>query len=312
MNRFSDIEFLSKARNVGCLTLGQNKINILHKEGYHGLLDGRKIIEADTYQEFITEANPILTEVICRVCKTSGVKEAKAGKNTESKNSGYGKIMDSLMKAISKHPEEVSVYVLSIKPDEMSENTLNKAIRKGKKEASYQNLPHYIDVLKDYSDTVEKTMAFSGTLLRTRFSRDMWGSKEVDKVLSKIRDRKKKASDSIINFERAIEVSDRNMKPLYFYLKNANQDNSEQKDKLNRLIKDFYAIKGFLSYLAKMMFPLYDIDWVFKKHTGYPTTWFFNSSVFYEFLYCFENLIESLIETVGLERRVIEPLSVLK
>jgi len=81
---------------------------------------------------------------------------------------------------------------------------------------------------------------------------------------------------------------------------------------VSRISENFIPVKNMISSLAQILHRLYDIDWVFKKYTGYPTTWFFNSSVFYDFLYSFENLIKSLIKTASIESGFIEPLLVWK
>ena len=67
---------------------------------------------------------------------------------------------------------------------------------------------------------------------------------------------------------------------------------------LSRIIHDFYR--------------LYDIGEVFKKQTGYPPTWFFDSSVFYDFQYGFENLIRHLVRMAKADATLIEPLYDLK
>jgi hypothetical protein len=54
------------------------------------------------------------------------------------------------------------------------------------------------------------------------------------------------------------------------------------------------------------------MDATFQKHTGFPATWFFCSSVFMDFLYEYENLIEHLIKAANIESFLIEPLLVLK
>jgi hypothetical protein len=78
----------------------------------------------------------------------------------------------------------------------------------------------------------------------------------------------------------------------------------------SKLINDFFTIKKAMSNMVHALYDLYDIDWVFKKYAGYPTTWFFNSSIFFNFINGYDTMVENLIKAVKIESDMIEPLFV--
>jgi hypothetical protein len=64
--------------------------------------------------------------------------------------------------------------------------------------------------------------------------------------------------------------------------------------------------------MAQGLYPLFSIDEMFKKATGYPTTWAFDPSTFYDFQFCYDGLVKNLVRLAKTELAVIEPLFVWK
>jgi hypothetical protein len=78
------------------------------------------------------------------------------------------------------------------------------------------------------------------------------------------------------------------------------------------MINDFFSVKNKVSKTVGVLYPLFSIDKIFKKATGYPTTWAFDPSTFYDFQYCYDGLVKKLVRLAKLEMSAIEPMFIWK
>ena len=291
MQIFADYE----TNLIGQIKVGCNFINIVFDGNKHSsFLNGSKILEANSKSEFLNSI-PIVSLINSSLCDESEHEVNLYFKKAET----YSGMMGDLSNELSKS-DKIKKVVLKRKP---SEHEYNKPVQ-AKKWASL-GLREYQRNLKSFSENMESSRSMSSILLKTQFPQTMWGGKEVTEVLSNI-GKEKNAVDLLMeNFDGAIERSDRMINGVALMAKKGSKIYSTPTEAVRLIVQDFFLIKEILFKMSQALYGLYNIDSVFKKYTGYPTTWFFNSSIFYDFLYSFDNMIKDLVKTSVAEKIAI-------
>jgi hypothetical protein len=218
---------------------------------------------------------------------------------------GFADFVKTILDTVNKSRSE-KIRVLEEKPDEREENTsLENAV-------CAEDLSMYREGLKSFSETFEDAMESSVILLRTVFPRTMWGAKELKSSLSKM----KTASAEIYNdkekFEIAVEQSD----SLLGHLASCLFDNAGSPkvavNSIDHITTNFLTMKRIMASFLQSFYKLYTSDQLIKKCSGYPATWFFDPSVFYNFLERYEDVSNNLIDISRAVSSVIRPLDTWK
>lgn len=282
-------------RIFGALNIGKDTLSFRRTDNrYDGLLNGRLLTESDTQKKFSLKAAPVLTLVASSLGKNCGI---RGWKTSDS-------LLDSLLDAIKKNVNDVEIQVLDAAPDEITDNS-----PKEMKTADIINgVSDYRDSLEAFKDILVDTRRQADVLLRTKLPSTMWGEKKVATILSSIKLELPEARQWENDLEATIESSERKAWTAVRMLKTAGSKQIIGETASDMECK-FQSIKKAISTLAQSLYRLSSIDGVFKKSTGYPATWFFDSSVFYDFLYNYENLVASLIKTARFESNVMVPLT---
>jgi len=281
---------------VGSTTVQISKIG----KCFYSLIDNRVILANKSEKEFISKSIPIIALIINSLKRTAQV-DALRWKPLDK---NYTSLIDQTLKAIKDDPAPAKLFVLESKPDEIQDNfspveASGKSLDKG--------LEEYKLCLKKFGDTIEAVTHGAGVLLRTNLEKGMWGSKEVMAVLSDIKADMTVVGEESEVIENCIERSDRQASFIQSALR-SKKASEQTKDVIGKAINNFSVIKSYMSGLAQASQNLYSIDSLFKTKVGYPATWFFNGSIYNDYMLDHENLVDHLIKSASLEAKVIEPL----
>lgn len=277
-------------RLVGKISAGQDFIGLhIDSRSFYGTVNGCRITESETKKRFVDRAVPVIAMAAVEVCKKNPVLVWKANKDQGA--------MDEVLKQLSGKIDESKVTVLTLPPDEQQDSGMREM------KASGPDLDKYQDVLPELSEPVCKCWDLSDGLLRTNIPKTMWGGKKIQSFLNGVRTDMDGIKNDFERFEIAVEHTDRNLR-----MAKAANDPRSSSVVAGRLIEGFRDIKSALSKTAQITHRLFDADRVFKKEAGYPATWFFPPSVYYDFLYNFEGLVKGMVKAATLEKSVIIPL----
>ena len=270
-----------------------------YKNHFYPVLNGSQLYEPKTQANFTENILPI-----------AGILTATLVKKAESSSqilyeeaSPYAGMLNQFVQNLEKDLG-VKVQVLTVVPDEIQNNYPNDFIKLAKSNPGL--IAEYRNTILAASRNVQDCVELAEALLNTNFPKTMWGVQGVQKVLAKVGDGLEKMAPALEQLEASVEHSDTRLRQLHRGLVSGADLRGWQA--LTELVGDFVKIKGLLANMAQVLYQLCDIDRVFKKQTGYPTTWFFNSSTFYDFIYCFENLLNDLIKMAAAESSTIDPL----
>jgi len=197
----------------------------------------------------------------------------------------------TIIKQISENIPTDSVMVLQDKPDEHRENT--PSTDEGVYRRFLNAVPNYRQNISEYTETKNNLLNLSEALCRSKFSSSMWGADKVIRRIASIRDDLKEMKEGEENFDRAVEDIGRNEKRMILFVSGRSKS-PEAKKIFGQFGSDFNEIKSFMTRLAMSLARLNRIDGVFKKYTGYPATWFFNPSLFYDFQYNYDTLTDHI------------------
>jgi methyl-accepting chemotaxis protein len=284
------------------MKIGSDTINI-SKNGKHfyTLLNRRSVFESKSEKDLINRTSPVISALLKTLCKQGNIKEIQIAKKKD-----YREMLDMTMKGISDNLGNVEVSVLEMVPDEIEDNSPAEV-----RTANFKDLQSVNENFLSISENIENLKHVSSILLKTNLPKDMWGSKEVTSVFNSVKSNMDSMSDSLEHAGTCAEKSE----GLLRYLSSFNEKTSniqQTRTIVGNILENFSTIKTALSELSQNSHGLYDIDSTFKRCTGYPATWFLNSSILYDFLFEFETLIENLIKMSKIEGNIIGPLLVWK
>lgn len=296
----SDRLFAPKGKTQGILEINQDNILISrYKRHILSYLNNSRLTESKSSKNFITKSMPVLSMLINEL----------APKRINLKQSNENNMLNQLVDVLNRNKNDLEVFVLKLKPDEIVQNKPRQI------QAAYNGLPSRIDgyqedILK-ISENIKDIKHLSNILLGTTLPKTMWGAKEVQKVLSNMQD-----ENQNINIDKIDFYTEKTKNASEFLNKVISRGINVNLENLNRVIKNisnnFFNIKNIISSMAQNLYGLFDINKTFKNATGYPATWFLDSSIFYDFCYDFENLVNDMIKCARLENNVIEPILIWK
>ena len=294
---------------LGEIHIGSDSIQI-SKIGRHlyTLLNNKAIMMARSKKELFERVVPVLSYIIKNVSKNVQSNTVR----WKSANKNYTEMLNGMLKAISENLRPVELFVLKMKPDEIQDNTkIDKAASFTDREAMIVNMNNYCLNLKRFGENLTNLRNTSEVLLRTDLDKGIWGSKEVMAVLNDVKVEIKSLEDDFEVIEGCLEHSDKYACNLRTII-SQNISTHHTRDIIGNITENFSQLKSFKSVLAQVLLPLYKIDASFKSHVGYPATWFFNSSIFHDFLFEYESLIDNMVKCASLESKTIETLLVWK
>lgn len=295
---------------LGQMHIGSESFQISKVGRYfHTLLNNKAIMMARSKKELFDRVVPVLSYVMKNISK-------KAQSNTikwKSANKNYTEMLDKMLKDISEDLRPVELFVLKMKPDEIQDNTkVDKPVTSfTEKEMMLANLNGFCQNLKKFENNLKNIQDTSEVLLRTDLDRTIWGSEKVMSVLDNIKFEMKNLEDDFETIEGCLEHSDKFAGDLKIII-SKNLSTPYTKSVIGKITENFSLLKSFKSVLAQTLLPLYKIDASFKSHVGYPATWFLNSSIFHDFLFEYDSLIDNMVKCASLESETIETLLVWK
>ena len=262
------------------------------------LLNHRTILTADSKKEFNSKSSPVLALVIKELVKKARVNSIQGySKGTKDTTD----MMDETIKNIKDNITPVEIIMLKTIPDEIEEN--NPPVEARVSIAT--KLENYCRDMEDINTNLANIRQTSGTLLKTSLAPKMWGAKEVMKVINEMNSDKEEINNGFEQIEASMEHSGNQVRLIQASI---GRNTGTLKPLVGKVIENFSAVKSFMSRLAQSLQGLYAIDRVFKAHTGYPATWFFDPTTYMDFNFEYDNLINNLIKTASIESDVIEPL----
>jgi methyl-accepting chemotaxis protein len=294
----------SEGQILCTIKVGNDSIDISRNGRYfYTLINKRAILASCSEKDAITRTGPVISILLRSLCKQGNIKQVSVNKSYLSALKNYREMIDSMIKQISDNLGGAEISVLETVPDEIQENTPAEA-----RSASLSGLSAMKNELPIISETVENIKHMSDILLKTNLSKNVWGGKEVSSVLHETKSNLEKMSDSFELLDRTTEQLDDTLRQLTASSKNK----SQARDLIGKLIDNFSTIKTVISELAQSTNKLYDIDFTFKKATGYPATWFLNSSIYHDFMFEYDNLMEQMVKLARIEENTVSPLLVWK
>ena len=242
---------------------------------------------------------PIVGMLIMSSCRTPTTKiQAKS-------NPSYGNFLKDMINTVTKS-DQAKIQVLEEKPDEMTDNKPKES------KFNVDVLENYREGTQSYCNCYDSTLALSDVLLKTKLPKSASTFKEIDKVLAGVRNASVALSKNRESYELAAEHTGSRVGQIMTAIRSNRLNDSNIKKLLqtavNHVTADFLTMKKYLASLVLSHYPLYDIDRTFKKHTGYPATWFFDPSVYYNFTERYKDASDGLIEAVRAEASVVRPL----
>lgn len=240
--------------------------------------------------------SPIVGLLVLSNCRKPGMKiSVKA-------QSSHTDFLKDLLNTISES-DQVKVRVLDSKPDEITDNKPIEAT------LTASALEYYRDTLKNHCDCFNRTLGLSSILTKTKLPRV---ARDVEKFLNKV---KIASSNLIVNcnsYEKLAERVDTCIGQLMvaMHSNRLNDSNIKKliKTSMEQVSHGTKTMKNLSSSLLLSHYPLFQVDKEFRKATGYPVTWFFDPSCYYNFSESYKDASDNLLEVTKLETSVIQPL----
>lgn len=290
--------FARKGKPLGMVKIGPDTVGVYGcNQAVYGLINDSRILEAESSKKFAKRSVPVLSMVISQMSKEVPMEIVK--KVSPQKN-----VFDFLLDTIKDNQKGTEMVMRDMVPDEISENSPREMKAS---ENLVKGVVSYKEYLRGVSSSVAEMMDLGKILLRTHIMPTVWGSKQIMASLNESRTGLGTLSSDLGGLEAIMEGSEKRASIVA-----ASLNNPVQKAKLPQIIEPiisgFFNMKHILSSMTESFYPLYSIDGVCKKHAGYPATWFFDSSIFYDFGFNYDNLVKNLIKTAHMESNVIVPL----
>lgn len=261
---------------------------------WFGMVNGRAVLASNDLEKLL----PVAVAVASALGRRNGAKGIKC-----SSKSKVGQLQE-VDRFIREHKDLFDKFMLDTesKPDESQENT--------PKEAS---LPGCLDGFRSWLSDIGKNLDgvkhTANILLKTEPAKDMWGGKKVAAVIAGIRAGMEKLSEHTESIERRLEIMDDTARYLRAAFGTPAAE-SRVKVAAGSIIANFAELKAYMSDLAQVLHRLHGIDAVFKECTGYPATWFLDSTILMDFMFEYGTLMTNLAGAARAEVSAVEPLMV--
>lgn len=264
-------------------------------------LNKRSLIVAKSKRDLSNRTIPVLStilRVLANKTNTNTIKWKPGYKN-------YTKMFEETLKDIEENIKPYGISMFKMKPDEVAEN----AIIEASSPKMAVKLNNYIADLGRFGENISNVVGLSESILGSGFDKKVWGSKEVLGTMNPVKTSFSLLSDEKETVEGCLERSDQFTAKLQTII---DRKLLCSRGIVGKIIDSYSILKSFLSETALVLHPLTKIDSIIMASTGYPATWFINSSVLKDFIFEYDNLINNLIKLATIEKDVIEPLFVWK
>jgi hypothetical protein len=259
------------------------------------LLNGMDVIGSKDLVSFA----PIVAMLVASSCTVPGTAVAI------KKDPSFGDFLKGLVDTLSKS-DQIKVQVLEDKPDEKDNQKPKQASK-----LTVEELDGYRCGVRAYCDCFNDVLSLSEILLKTKLPKSVLAFKDLSSSLSRVRTATIELNKNRDHCDIVVEHTGNHIGRVMVAMENNPKDPSIKKiiqESVDHVVADFMGTKKFLASLINSHYPLYDINPLFKKHTDYPATWFFDPSVFYNFTERYKDASDSLIEVARTEDTVIRPL----
>lgn len=258
------------------------------------LLNGIEVISSKDLGSFA----PIVGLLVSSSCTAPGTVVSV------KKDPAYGDFLKGIVDTISKS-DQAKIKVLEDKPDEIADQKPKQASVTG------EVLDGYRCGVRSYCDCFNEVLSLSDVLLKTKLPKNVLSFKDLTGTLSKVRSATAELSKDREHIDAVMEQTGTRIGRIMIAMNNNLNDPTIKRlvqESVDHVVADFMGTKKLLASLLNTQYPLYDINPLFKKHTDYPATWFFDPSVFYNFTERYKDASDILIEAVRTEASVIRPL----
>jgi len=263
------------------------------------LLNGRAIMAAKSDKEVAERSAPVMARIISVLGKaTEGIKVACSVVDRR-----YAARLGDVLKTIRDNSDHVEVETLEKPGDEEQDS----GPKQGYPSASLtEGVVAYREHIAEVGRNISSLNHASEVLLRTHLAPHMWGGKEVTSVLGAVKSGMARLAGEADTLDAHLEHSDTGARYVQACL--ASGRDTHVSEAISRVTENFSSIKTYASELAQTLHGLYDIDRVFKASTGYPATWFLDSSILMDLGYEYDGLIGNMVKNASVEASVMEPL----
>lgn len=273
---------------IAKISCENDTLYLTQEKGFKCFINGSIILNSKDLKE-IVPVTDLLIDSLCR---------RKNAAACVKMNPSYMDALNGILNTVSKS-DQVKIQILKSKPDEIQEN----------KPVLFKSgvLEDYRNNIKAFHSCISQTLENSDVFLNTQVPSTMWGSEEINKVRAKI----KRASDRIDREELdiAAEQSDMKLSALgHIIERRQTQPKSFISGAVNHVVNDFLTFKKVMSSILMKFQDLYRLNAISKKATGYPITWIFDPTVYYNFIEGYEDMSDHLVEAARAHNNVIAPL----
>jgi hypothetical protein len=221
------------------------------------------------------------------------------------KNPSYGEFLKNIVDTVTKS-DQVKIKMLTDKPDEIADQKPKQAQITG------NDLENYRCSIQTYGDCFNDILVLSDVLLKTKLPKNVLAFKDLSSVLTKVKATTSELLKDKEHCDIIVEQTGNRVGRVMVAMESGNLNDPRIKksvqESVDHIIADFMGTKKLLASLISSHYPLYNINPLFKKHTDYPATWFFDPSVFYSFTERYKDASDNLIEAVRTEASVIRPM----
>jgi|GEM_PF-6873984 hypothetical protein len=199
--------------------------------------------------------------------------------------------------------ESMKIKVLKSKPDEIEDNKPVEA------RISHDQLDNYNTSIKNCADSVNDTLDLLKILSKTKLPKSILSSTELNNKIENMK------TSSLTNVSDYSILSEQTAKDIYtLKIINKQRIASTLKKKImfrtsHQIIKNYNDLKTVTATLLRTYYPMYNINSSFKQYTGYPATWYYDPSVFYNFVERYKDASDNLIELTKYDNSIIAPLT---
>ena len=267
----------------------------IHEKQAHCYLNHVPILNSKDIDSF----SPIVGLLVASACRTPNVKiSAKS-------HPSYADFLKGMIDTVQKS-DQVKIQVLEEKPDEITDNK--------PKEAKFDSskLEGFRDTVKSYYDCFNNALSLADILLKTKLPKSVHSFKEIEKNLEKVRTASYELNQNKDNYELASEHTGNKVGQIMTAIGSNRLEDTQVKRlvqaAVSHVVNDFTMMKRLLGSLITSHYPLYDMDRTFKKHLGYPATWFYDPAAYYSFTERYKDASDGLIDVVRSEASVVRPL----
>jgi hypothetical protein len=217
----------------------------------------------------------------------------------DATNSDFiNQIQDSINKS-----DTVKIHVLTQKPDETPDIAPVEA------RISFKNIDDYCVSFRNGAECIDDIAELIKMLSKTKLPKAVLAIQELNDKFEEMKNLDFLKDGEFVALSEQTEKDAHTLKIMKFQ-KIAHDDKHTLLLKTaKRLLKNYKRVKSQLSELISTCYPIYNINSSFKKYTGYPATWYYDPTLFYNFVEKYKDAADNLIDLTKHEKTVVMPLS---